>query len=349
MRYPVATINYNGSKDTVQLIRSLSESGESFDLIIVDNRSPKTGEVGVISDYVCDAFHVQPAGISYEADRVLTGCRFELNDRQRVTVIEADSNYGFSGGTNIGLRYAIETYPEAEFLTILNNDTEVTPGFLSEVTDKMDKYDLAAAMGTILYFDAPEPTIWSIGGPISFWKGQGIHERKDTVFVPGSVQDEVVFRRFISGCFTVFRRDPLISIGLLDEDYFFAGEEYQYSYELSRKNRIGWVPKSVIYHKSVLGVGNGSSHDISEMKWKYNAYMVKIVFVNKNRSALFRFLWHIVFRLYVSLKLKKRFIRDGYQPGQFDYLKRSLFSHIHETRFSKEDFDSFAAGLKDWE
>lgn len=344
---PIAAINYNGSSDTIAMIDSLVKSGEEFDVIIVDNQSPKEEELQTILKAVNNKYSTHEERLLYTSNRTGEGYILRISDNQVVTLIQGNDNYGFAIGTNIGLQYAIDTYPEAEYLTILNNDTEVTEGFLSKVINGIKDHDLAAAMGTILYYGYDKPYIWSVGGPIDYKKGQGVHLRKDTVFNPDEIEADFIERKFISGCFTVFKRQPLIEIGLLDEDYFFAGEEYQYSVDLTKKYKIGWIPSSIIFHKSVMGVGNGSSHKISDLKWQYNAYMVKIVFINKNKGLLYRSLWHTVFKVYISTKLKKKYLSiPEYGEKCYKLLKNELFKNINARKFVKKDFQEFSTLLE---
>lgn len=344
---PIAAINYNGSADTLAMIDSLVNSGENFDAIIVDNHSPNNKELQTILNGVKNRYSIQEERLQYSSNRTSGGYTLRISENQIVTLIQGNDNYGFAIGTNIGLQYAIDTYSEAEYLTILNNDTEVTEGFLTKVINGIKYYDLAAAMGTILYYGYDKPYIWSIGGPIDFKKGQGVHIAKDTVFKDDEITKGVVERQFISGCFTVFKRQPLIEIGLLDEDYFFAGEEYQYSVDLTKKYRIGWIPSSIIYHKSIMGIGNGSSHRISDLKWQYNAYMVKIVFINKNKGFLYRKIWHTVFRVYMITKLKKKYLSiPEYDEKCYKLLKKELLRNIDARKFVKEDFQEFSALLE---
>ena len=339
---PIAAINYNGSKDTIAMIDSLVESDEYFDVIIVDNRSPREDEISVILDYVTGKYGVEAEKLDYSTERTENGYIIAITNEKIVTLIQGRDNYGFAIGTNIGLKYAIEKYKTAQYLTILNNDTEVTPGFLSRVIEGIEKHQLAAAMGTILYYGYEKPYIWSIGGPVDYIKAQGIHVEKENVFDSDTIKDDFIERQFISGCFTVFKREPLIEIGLLDEDYFFAGEEYQYSVDLTKKYRIGWIPSSVIYHKSVMGVGNGSSHKISDLKWQYNAYMVKIVFINKNKSRLYRLAWHALFWLYLNTRLKKKYLAiPEYGEEYFDLMRKELLKQINKKQFLKKDFEDF--------
>ena len=334
----IITINYNGSGDTNELVDSLVESQEEFNLVIVDNKSPKEGEVNCIRTHVIKKYNALEKEEEYENDDIIDVNSYTFNSC-KVIIIQAKDNYGFSKGTNIGLKYSLDCLEKEKYICILNNDTIVTKFFLKNIIEKMEKFDLAAAMGTILYYGYDKEYIWSIGGPISWIKAQGVHLKKNEVYV--APKNDILYRNFISGCFTVFRTEALCEIGLLDEDYFFAGEEYQYSYDLSKKYKIGWVPNSIIYHKSVLYVGNGSSHTIKELCWQYNSYMVKIVFINKNRNILYRFIWHLLFKTYILTVLRKKYKKNNYSKRDFLIIKKHLFAGIHKKSFTYSDFMDF--------
>lgn len=336
---PIVTINYNGSKDTIELIDSLLKSRESFSLIVVDNDSPNKSEEDTIKKHLVSIGNKEPININYVNELIKNVWSIEICNNN-FYFIQANSNYGFSKGTNVGINFCLNYLNAFKYIAILNNDTVVTDFFLSKVVDKMEKYGLAAAMGTILYYGYNKPYIWSIGGPISWLKAQAIHLKKGEIFV--QTNDDVVLREFVSGCFTVFETEKIVEIGLLDEDYFFAGEEYQYSYDLAKKYKIGWIPDSIIYHKSVLDIGNGSSHNIQKLYWQYNSYMVKVVFVNKNKNWFFRLFWHSLLRLYFIFVLRHKYLKNpAYGRDAYYLLKKHVFSNINSKKFTYKDFSNF--------
>jgi GT2 family glycosyltransferase len=338
---PIITINYNGKDDTCDLIGSLIESGDLFSLFVVDNCSPRENEFENLKRDIGQRFGLKFSPSPF-ADSAITTCFFApFENGSSIYLLRSCTNGGFSKGTNIGLRFAFSMLPKAEFVAILNNDTIVTDHFLQKALSPMKDANILATMGTILYYGYDKPYIWSIGGKIDWIKGQGIHEHKDEVFDDSSEKSSFIYRTFISGCFTVFRSTALKSIGLLDESYFFAGEEYQYSVDLCKKGKIAWVPSSVIYHKSILGIGNGSSHNIKSMPWQWNAYMVKICFINKNKSFLFRKFWHLLFRSYIDVCIKKRFLSSGVSKKDFSLFRSSLFKNINRVSYDSNDFLMF--------
>ena len=83
----IITINYNGLKDTCELIETLPLDDASLEVIVVDNAS-KDDEASVIAQ------------------------RFP-----QVKVIRSPQNLGFAGGNNIGIRAA-----HGRYLFFINND-----------------------------------------------------------------------------------------------------------------------------------------------------------------------------------------------------------------------------------
>ena len=84
----IITINYNGVKDTCELIETLPLDDASIEVIVVDNAS-KADEATFIA------------------------LRFP-----QVKVIRSTQNLGFAGGNNLGIQTA-----QGKYLFFINNDT----------------------------------------------------------------------------------------------------------------------------------------------------------------------------------------------------------------------------------
>ena len=101
----IIIVHYNTDKDTRELISSLKKIKTpdfKFSAIIVDNASK----------------------LPLKLPSTLLGDNFE--------VVRSESNLGFTGGNNLGIKYAIEKY-HSEYLLLLNSDTLVDPHFLVEL------------------------------------------------------------------------------------------------------------------------------------------------------------------------------------------------------------------------
>jgi GT2 family glycosyltransferase len=78
-----------------------------------------------------------------------------------VIILENRENLGFSGGNNVGMRYALEQ--GAEYILLLNNDTEVAPDFLDELIKVASSAsDIGIVGPKMYYYDQPQ-TIWCAG------------------------------------------------------------------------------------------------------------------------------------------------------------------------------------------
>ncbi len=116
----VVVLNWNGSQDTVQCLRSLQAvTYSNVEIIVVDNGSA-------------------PADVA------------ELRKwTSRVTLIENPGNVGFSGGNNIGIRRALED-PQTDYVLVLNNDVLVEPDFLMHMIDAASQQDAGMVSPTVL-------------------------------------------------------------------------------------------------------------------------------------------------------------------------------------------------------
>ena len=101
----IITINYNGLKDTVEMIESLAiHETYPHEIIVVDNASTDPLEHKLLQSKFPD-----------------------------IQVIRSEKNLGFAGGNNLGISYATGYY-----LLLLNNDTIITQPFLKALVNRLD-------------------------------------------------------------------------------------------------------------------------------------------------------------------------------------------------------------------
>lgn len=106
MTLTLITVNFNGSEDTIRLLRSLErQTNTAFDVIVVDNDS-RAEERHAIGEYA-------------------TSSPLSLD------VVYAQQNSGFAGGNAVGIRKALAQ--GADWVMLINNDTTVEPDFIAEI------------------------------------------------------------------------------------------------------------------------------------------------------------------------------------------------------------------------
>jgi GT2 family glycosyltransferase len=165
-----------------------------------------------------------------------------------VKLIENGKNLGFSGGCNVGIKYAQQQ--GSDFIWLLNNDTTVDPGALRAMVKKAQSDPRIGAVGSLIYF-MDEPTrlqCWG-GGYVSFWLGRSGHFLKE-------VEDDKV--EFITGCSLLLSRAAINEVGPLDEGFFMYWEDADICFRL---RRAGWLlvvaVNSKLWHKGYTSIGKG--------------------------------------------------------------------------------------------
>jgi GT2 family glycosyltransferase len=219
--------NWNGLRHLDTCLSALArQTLHDFETIVVDNASRDSSV-----DFIHDAY---PA----------------------VRVLELPANMGFAGAANAGIRES-----EADYVALLNNDTEAEVDWIAELVDAFDRHPEAGSIASkILLFDRRDVfhsagDLYRIDGiPVNrgVWeRDMGQYEREEHVFSA-------------CGGAAAYRRTMLADVGLLDEDFFFSCEDVDLGW---RAQLAGWptlyAPTAVVYHKlSATGGGTTASfHD----------------------------------------------------------------------------------------
>ncbi|MFN2544505.1 MAG: glycosyltransferase family 2 protein [Actinomycetota bacterium] len=154
-----------------------------------------------------------------------------------VPVLRADTNLGFAGGMNLGIRRALQE--GAAFVWLLNNDTEVEPlalqGLLREAGNER-----VGIVGSVLRsaWDHDEIQAWG-GGSIGRWLGL-----TELWTSPRTTPPD-----YVTGASMLLRRRMLEGIGLLDERYFLYFEDADLSLRAAAAGwRLAVAGASVVYH-----------------------------------------------------------------------------------------------------
>lgn len=210
-----------------------------------------------------------------------------------VRVIKNSKNYGFAGGNNIAIREA-----KGDYICLVNTDVEVFPNCFNILLQYMERNKQAGIVGPrVLNGDntlqiSARKEIGLITSLVrTFWL--------DSLF-PGmtsyshKMTEEV---DVLSGCFWMIRRAALDEVGLLDENFFFYGEDRDYCKRMWVK---GW---KVVYHPEaqIFHLEGGSST-------KKNPYRYYLLL---ERAGMQYWAKHsgTSFSLYIAIRLLYNFFR----------------------------------------
>lgn len=226
-RVSVVVPNYNGIAFVEACFQALLRDAPQSELIMVDNGSA-------------------------DGSRELVEERFP-----RVRVIALDKNYGFCRAANEGMRAASSPY-----VILLNNDTEVLPGFVRALVRALQADSKAFSAGAKMIqlheqekIDDAGNFYCALGWAFARGKDKSVeyYEKADEIFAA-------------CGGAVIYRKAVLERIGYLDEAHFAYLEDID----------LGWRAKIAGYRNlyapkaRVLHVGSGTSGS------RYNEFKVHL-------------------------------------------------------------------------
>lgn len=265
----IIILNWNNWKDTIECLESLYKiSYLNYDIILVDNsssdrsvekiRSYCSGELKVESCYVDYELNGKPIELlEYTRSEIETESEDEtnllnMNSNKRIFLIKNEKNYGFAGGNNIGIRFALKKLMP-DFILLLNNDTVVQKDFLDEMIKAAQADDKIGIVGPLIYYYNQQGKSSEISyagdktGKLSFLlppfllpqiynKARKYNAPMEVIHVQGS-------------CFLV-RSEVFKKVGLLDTHFFLYGEETDFCFRTKKAEyNLIFTPSAKIWHK----------------------------------------------------------------------------------------------------
>lgn len=238
-------VHYNTDRDTIECLDSLSAvTSNQFDLdiVIVDNGSKEP--------LVLPAKH----------------------QRKHISVIRSESNLGFTGGNNLGIRSAIDAF-NSDYVLLINSDTYVDPTFLEHLYQQAINNPTVGLLNPKIYFakgyefhtDSYTPSekgkvLWFAGGTTDWNDVASFHRGVDEV--DRGHFDFQTQTDFATGCCLLIKREVIETVGLLNEQLFLYWEDVDYSLRVRAAGyELLVVPESVIWHKNA-GSSDGSGSEI---------------------------------------------------------------------------------------
>ncbi len=242
MKVAIITVNYNGKKDTLEFLDSLSilpTTTYQLLTIVVDNAS-SDGSVSEIHKKFPD-----------------------------VDIIQAGQNLGFAGGYNKGIEYA--KIWGADYFLLINNDSLIKNENLVDELVKTAEPDVNIGLVSPKIYFAPHfefhkkryskkdlgNVIWFAGGEFDWDNIGSIHRGIDEV--DKGKYDGVEESEIISGACVLIKKEVVEKIGLFDEKYFLYFEDSDFIKRVKdARFKVFYNGKVAIYHKVSQSTGIGS-------------------------------------------------------------------------------------------
>ena len=218
----IITVNYNGLKDTCELIDSIPFNN-NMEVIVVDNAS-KEDEASIISE------------------------RYP-----QVKVIRSLENSGFAGGNNLGIKEA-----KGKYILLINNDTYFMDFNIDSLIERLESSDKIGIVCPKLRFAwgnnpiqfagyTPLSSITVRNQAIGF--GEEDHGQYETAHLTP----------YAHGAAMLIKREALERVGVMPECFFLYYEEIDWSMMFTRAGYEIWYdPACTIYHKESQTTGQNS-------------------------------------------------------------------------------------------
>lgn len=204
-------VNYNGKGFVETCLRSVFASEyTSFEVVVVDNAS-RDGSMTSIKQLF-----------------------------PKVHCLFHSENKGFSGGSNAGIKFALEH--GAEYIFLLNNDAVVQENTLSLLM----RYAVGEEKGIFspIILSSKQPRrIWFCGGHIDWLRMRAVH------LGCSGKGNKPAIAEYLSGCAILAPKRAFFDVGLLDEEYFLYYEDADWSVRARQAGYSLWVvPQAQVVH-----------------------------------------------------------------------------------------------------
>ncbi|HQX74150.1 MAG: glycosyltransferase family 2 protein [Chitinophagaceae bacterium] len=265
----IVTLTWNTTDITCDFLRSINEhcTYNNLEIIIVDNGS-KDDPTGVFKSI-----------------------------RPDVKVILNGKNLGFTGGNNVGIKVAT-----GDFLFIVNNDTEFTPGLIEGLLEIFNKYPDAGIVSPKFHYFFHKGTLEYAGyNTVNIFTGRnamvGCKEKDEGQY------NEIKETNYAHGGGMMVPRKVIEEVGGLPEEFFIYYEEFDWCEQIKRKGyKVYYQPNSLIYHKESMTTGKASP-----FKTFYHTKN-RILFMRRNMSKASYFIFLLYFTFLTVPKNTATFI-----------------------------------------
>ncbi len=270
-RIIVLMLNYNGKNLLEDAVSSyLANDYDNFEVVVIDNGS-SDGSV----DYLKANF-------------------------PSVKIIRSEINLGYSGGFNIGMKYAFEEQ-KADFSLITNNDVKVDEHIISElVRVAITETCIGFVIGKVYHFDKPT-VLQTVGREIHpvYWSGSSMGSNE----IDLGQYDQIAERAFCDDIFWLVKREMYEITGGYDLNFFLQAEDFEWQARAKKNGfKIYYTPYAKLWHKASMTIGKNSG-----IKAYYDARNRMLVIMMHQTPEFFKRYFHEYFPRLVKNILKNIF------------------------------------------
>jgi len=338
-RVSIIILNWNGWRDTIECLESLYRiEYPNYDVIVIDNDS-KDESIQKIKEYASGKIKVESKFFRYNPKNKPIKV-FEIDEEEarqgkfnrpfyekfdpdrRLVLIKNKENYGYAGGNNIGIKFALSIF-NPDYVLILNNDTVVEPKFLSELVKVAEMDKKIGIVGSLIRLYYTPNVIQSNGIQINLKVGRIRHIQEIN---PQESVDCVM------GCSMLISKKLLSNGELFDNAFFVYVEEIDFCLR-AKKNRgyiIKSIPYSLVFHKHRGSTGYIMNKFILYYRARNYILMTYKLFKDVWILLVVPYLFTIIIESLIwAIKLKNMSLLISTIRGIYDGLKRLCCINYH--------------------
>ncbi len=305
----IMIVNYNGGKDTVECLESISRMNyDRYQVLVCDNASTDdsvdsictwasamntdAGMAGVIAPLFDGTVRtILPHVVASQAEVEQDLDPGFIN--ARLIVVPTSDNAGFAGGNNVGLRYALKS-KRFDYVWLLNNDAVCLPDALEHMVRRLESENVPSTCGSrVMHYYRPE-IIQALGGArFNRWTGiSGTTLGRDMTQSADIDHRHLESRLdFITGCSWLIPVDFVRTVGLMQEDYFLYFEEIDWCLRARGRYQMVYAENAVVYHKEGASIGSPSNVRKSSLLSDFYIFRNKLTVIRRFNPVAYPVAW----------------------------------------------------------
>lgn len=286
------TVNFNQPEVTMQLVESMQQlTYPNWECVVVDNGS-------------------EPSPLNKE-----------LAGFSRVKYVKSEKNLGFAGGNNLGYEHC-----QGDYIFLINNDTELIPGFLEPLVDFADsKPQLGALSPKICYFN--QPSLIQYAGSLEMNKTTIRNSSVGHKEADLGQYDDIRKTPHAHGAAMMVSRKMVEDVGLMYEDYFLYYEELDWSERIRRAGyEIWYFGKEKVLHKESVSTGKNSPLKT------YYLTRNRLLFARRNYGLLTLIINYIYFTIVALPKNLLSYLLKGEKELARAFWRGYLYNITHSAK-----------------